>query len=342
MVIDIHAHFTPTRLLLERFDAHAALFPSVGLVRNGKGAALRFPGADARAIMPRLDDLEERRSWMDRNKIDHQLVGGWLESFGYDLPAHEGLAWSRFMNDCMRDALAGEPRFTALATVPLQDGRLAADVLGEALDEGFGGAMIGTLPKGSSGNLDDSALDPFWQTASERGAAVFVHPMTFCEPRLNDYALMNALGRMEDVSIAVSRLLFSGHLVRFPGVKLVLAMGGGTLPYVLGRLVRSYENQKGKVADPHKGFESMYFDSCVFDVEALEYLARKAGTARVMLGSDMPFPMGDPAPRRVIDDGNFTAAQKVEMLGATAEKVFRVRKDCGVAGNKPPPSQPSP
>ena len=334
IVIDVHAHFTPTALLLERFDANAAKFKGVKLLRNEKGAALQFRGGEARAIMPRLSDLEDRRAWMDKNAIDHQLVGGWVESFGYDLPAQEGLAWSRFMNECMREALRSEPRFTPLATVPLQDGGLAADVLSEALDKGFGGAMIGTLPKGISGNLDDPSLDPFWERASKLHAAIYLHPMTFCgEPRLDDYGLMNAYGRLEDTSISVSRLLFSGHLLKFPGVKLVLSMGGGTLPYALGRLARSHENSKGKLADPRKGFATMYFDSCVFDVEALEYLVRKAGAQRVMLGSDTPFPMGDPEPRKVIDNANLTAAQKQEMLSATAQKVFRVRADCAASGH---------
>ena len=328
IVIDIHAHFTP-KLLHERFDAHAAKFPGVKLMRNDKGVAVQFPGNEPRAIMPRLSDLEDRRAWMDKNAIDHQLVGGWLESFGYDLSAQEGLAWSRFMNNCMWDELRSEPRFTPLATVPLQDGRLAADVLGEAVDQGFGGVMIGTLPRGGSGNLDDPSLDPFWETASKLGAAIFLHPMTFCgEPRLDDYGLMNAFGRLQDTSIAVSRLLYSGHLLKFPGLKLILSMGGGMLPYALGRLARSHENSKGKVADPRKGFATMYFDSCVFDVAALEYLARKVGHERVMLGSDMPFPMGDPEPRGVFDNASFTAAQKQDMLSATAQKVFRVRADC--------------
>ena len=57
MIIDIHAHYTPTSLLLERFDAHAHRFPSVKLVRNDKGAALQFPGSEPRQIMPRLADL---------------------------------------------------------------------------------------------------------------------------------------------------------------------------------------------------------------------------------------------------------------------------------------------
>jgi aminocarboxymuconate-semialdehyde decarboxylase len=302
----------------------------VQLVRSDKGVALRIAADDSpRAIMPRLGDLDERRAWMDANRIDHQLVGGWVESFGYALPAQEGLAWSRFMNRCMLDALRGEARFTPLATVPLQDGTLAADVLGEAMRDGFGGVMIGSLPKGAAGTLDDPSLDPFWETASRLKAAVFLHPMTFCgEPRLDDYALMNAIGRLEDTSIAVSRLLFSGHLLKFPGMKLVVSMGGGTLPYALGRLARSYANQKGKVADPVQGFSTLYFDSCVFDAEALEFLVRKAGAGRVMLGSDMPFPMGDPQPRKIIDDAAVDAAEKQAMLGETAQKVFRLRPDC--------------
>ncbi len=330
MVIDIHAHYTPSRLLFERFDAQAAKATGVKLERNDKGTAVQFPGDESpRAIMPRLSDLEDRRAWMDRNGIDHQLVGGWLESFGYELPAREGVAWSRFLNDCMLDALRGEPRFTPLATVPLQDGALAAQVLEETFDRGFGGVMIGTLPKGSGGNLDDPSLAPFWECASRLGAAVFLHPMTFCgEPRLEGYGLVNALGRLEDTSIAVSRLLFSGRLLELPGMKLVLSHGGGTLPYALGRLARSHRNSQGKVADPVRGFSTMYFDSCVFDTEALEYLARKAGAGRVMLGSDAPFPMGDPEPRTVIDSANFTDGQKQEILGGTAQKVFRVRADC--------------
>jgi len=329
IVIDIHAHFTP-KVLLENFDAHAAKFPGVKVAREGKSATLQFPGTEpTRPIMPRLSDLEDRRAWMDKNEIDHQMVGGWLDSFGYELPAKEGLAWSRYMNDCMREALREEPRFTPLATVPLQDGKLAADVLGEALDQGFGGVMIGTLPQGlRGGNLDDPALDSFWETASRLGAAVYLHPMFVCgEPRLADYDLVNAVGRLVDTTIAVSRLLYSGHLLKFPGMKFILSHGGGALPYALGRLARSHQHSQGKVADPRKGFAAMYFDSCVFDVDSFEYLAHKAGPERVMLGSDQPFPIGDPEPRKVIANADFTDAQKQDMLSGTAQQVFRVRSD---------------
>ena len=73
--------------------------------------------------------------------------------------------------------MRGKPYMKPLATVPLQDGQLAAEVLREAMTAGFPGAMIGTQPKGGHGNLDDPDLDPFWQTASELGAVIYMHPM---------------------------------------------------------------------------------------------------------------------------------------------------------------------
>ena len=329
MIIDIHAHYVPRRLF-ERFDADAARFPGVQMLRGDKGTRLQFSGTEAtRPIMPGLSDLADRRGWMDTNGIDHQLVGGWLDSFGYELPAQEGLAWSRFINDCMQQGLEEEPRFTPLATVPLQDGHMAATVLAEAIEAGFGGAMIGTLPRGSGGVLDDPQLDPFWEMASRLRAAVFLHPMFLCgEPRLADYDLVNAIGRVADTSIAVARLLFSGHLLRFPGMKLVLSHGGAALPLVLGRLARNFTIAKGKYADPRKGFESLYFDSVVFDADALRFLAAKASADRIMLGSDMPFPIGDMEPCRVVHASAFDGGQRAAILGDNAQRVFRIRPDC--------------
>ncbi|GAA4329578.1 amidohydrolase family protein [Pigmentiphaga soli] len=330
MIIDIHAHFIP-RVLFERFDARHAEFPGVHLLRDGNNVRIAFlDGEPTRPISPKLSDLDDRRAWMDKNGIDHQLIGGWLDSFGYELPRAEGKAWSRFINECMLDALKDEPRFTPLATVPLQNGEDAAEVLEEAMAAGFGGLMIGTLPQGLGGVLDGPDLDPFWAAASRLGAAVVLHPMFLCgEPRLADYDLVNAIGRLADTSIAVSRLLFSGHLLKYTGLKLVLSHGGAALPYALGRLARNFAIGGGKYADPRKGYGTLYFDSVVFDPEALEFLARTAGADRVMLGSDMPFPIGDPAPLDIIRNGDFTEEERGAMLSRTARNIFRVKGcDC--------------
>ena len=137
-----------------------------------------------------------RKKWLSEQKVDKQVVGGWLDMFAYEMPAQEGADWSRFLNEHMLKSVKQLDAFTPLATVPLQSGKLAAQILEEALDAGFHGAMVGTQPKGEGGALDDPDLEPFWEVASARKATLFVHPMFACgDDRLNDYDLVNAVGR---------------------------------------------------------------------------------------------------------------------------------------------------
>ena len=288
-------------------------------------------GGPGRPIQPRLSDLVQRRAWLEEARIDHQLVGGWTDVYGYDLPAAEGADWARLYNEHMRRDATGLTQLTALATVPLQDGALAARVLEEALDSGFKGAMIATQPKGVGGSLDDPSLDPFWEVASAREAAIFLHPHYICgDQRLGDYDLVNAVGRLTDTTIAVARLLFSGHLTRFRGVSLVLSHAGGALPYALGRLKRNHAIHP-EYADPLEGFRRLYFDTVMFEPRALRFLCDTVGADKIMLGSDYPFGIGDPEPRKIVDQTVLTEAERRAILGETAARIFHI--DCDCVGN---------
>ena len=112
-----------------------------------------------------LGDIAGRVAWMTKNGIDRQVVGGWVDMFGYELPAAEGTAWAQLINAHLAAAAKAEPRFVPLATVPLQDGAAAAEVLRAAIAAGFPGVMIGTLPRGVGSVLDAPDLAPFWQAA---------------------------------------------------------------------------------------------------------------------------------------------------------------------------------
>src|SRR5713226_2171687 len=162
MIIDTHAHVVP-QSLIDALRSEKRLFPSVRLDSEGAAPRMAFAGgAPGRPIQQRLSDLGQRRDWLKHARVDHQLVGGWTDVYGYELPGAEGADWARFYNEHMQKDAAGLTALTALATVPLQDGALAARVLDEALDLGLKGAMIATQPKGTGGNLDDPDLDPFW------------------------------------------------------------------------------------------------------------------------------------------------------------------------------------
>lgn len=325
MNIDIHAHALPQDTLEALRDA-APQFPGVKLVEADGKFQLSFAGnTPTRPVMPGLRLTAPRLDWMGERDIDVQLVSGWLDGFGYELEAEEGADWSRFQNENLMRVCAGSPKLTALATVPLQSGKHAAAVLEEAVAAGMPGAMIGTQPEGAQGNLDAEHLDPFWAKASELKVPVIVHPMFGSgDARLHDFQMMNAVGRVTDLTIAIARMLFSGHLIRFPDLVMVASTGGGALPFALGRLMRNRDAFPDLVSDPREGFSKLYFDSLVFESETLKFLVDKVGAERIMLGSDYPFPIGDPAPTQVIENCHINDAQKVAIREGVAKRLFRL------------------
>jgi aminocarboxymuconate-semialdehyde decarboxylase len=330
MIIDIHAHYVPQKML----DALASgrdRFRNVEVLHQDGTYKLAFAGnPPTRPVMPKLRDCEMRKNWLDENNIDMQVSGGWIDSFGYELSGEEGLDWSRYLSEHLL-AAAQETDFMApLASVPLQDGARAAELLVELINAGHKGVMIGTQPHGRSGNLDDRDLDPFWAAAHEMKAVVYIHPMFGCgDARLNDFAMINAVGRGLDTTTAVARLLFSGHFLKYSGMKVILSHGGGGLPFMLGRLIRNAIMHDGEYADPKAGLERLYFDSVLFDPDALVFLSRKVGADRIMMGSDYPFPIGDMRPCEIVHNARFDEADRVAMLGGTAERLFNLEACCG-------------
>ena len=167
MIIDTHAHILP-QSTLDELNKQTKKFPSIELLTKDDKFQLSFnQKAPTRPIMPKLRSIEARNQFLVQNRIDLQLSGGWLDSFGYEVNAEEGAEWSRFLNEGMISECEKNNIVIPLATVPLQSGKHAAAVLEEAVKMGMPGAMIGTQPRGSSGNLDDPDLDPFWETAAQ-------------------------------------------------------------------------------------------------------------------------------------------------------------------------------
>jgi aminocarboxymuconate-semialdehyde decarboxylase len=224
MIIDCHAHLVPPSLL-DAIRAAKANFPSVKLIEEGGSLGFAFAGnKPTRPVSKPLSDIAARLQWLDTNKIERQVVGGGLDMFAYEIPADEGVRWSRLINTHLAKIAKDQPRFIPLATVPLQDGARATEILKEAHAEGFKGAMIGTQPKGKGGVLDDPSLLPFWEAANSLGSIIFIHPVFESgDDRVHDYGMANAVGRITDTLIAMSRLIYAGHVTRFSNIKIVAA-----------------------------------------------------------------------------------------------------------------------
>lgn len=321
-VVDVHAHFVPMALIeavLERPQ------PGVSVRDQGEsGYSFEIEGSLAtRVLPPRLVDLEMRQHWMDEAGIDLQVLGTWADIFGYGLPPDQGVEWARLVNKTLIEAISGSSRFAAFATLPMQDPKQAAAMISEVIEQGFVGVTVAARIGGVE--LDSTELEMFWQSLDESEATVFIHPgYAPNEPRTAGYGMVNSVGRPVDTTIAVSRLLGAGIPQRHTRARILLAHGGGAAAFILGRLQRSFELNPS-VGDPGDGLGRLYYDSVVFDPDALCYLVSKAGPSHVLLGSDYPFPIGDPAPRKVVDSaGCLSDEDRHLILGGAAASLLGI------------------
>ncbi len=325
MIVDCHAHLVPSDLLAA-IRKDAARFPSVRQIEDGGALALAFAGGKpTRPVSKPLSDIPARLAWMAKQGIDKQVVGGWVDMFGYELPGAEAEAWARLTNECLLAAAKAEQHFVPLATVPLGDGKRAAAVLKDAIAAGFPGAMIGTLPRGVGSTLDAADLDPFWKTADEAGAFVHIHPSFDAgDIRVNDFGLANGLGRITDAAVTVARLISAGHVARYKNVKFFAPMGAAALPFVLGRLKRNHAITSG-IGDPVEALAQIYTDTILHDARVLKFVIEMMGTERLMMGSDMPFPIGDTEPMKIVAAAGLSSAQIASINGGLAARVFKIR-----------------
>jgi aminocarboxymuconate-semialdehyde decarboxylase len=324
MIVDVHGHLVPPDLLAA-IRKEAPRLPSLRLIEEGGSLALAFGKAKpTRPAMKGLSDISGRLAWMDKQGIDRHVVGTWPDWLGNDLPAAEGEIWCRLVNDTLLAAAKAQPRFVPLAAVPLQDGARAAAALKAAMAAGFPGVMISTLPRGIGSVLDAPDLDPFWKAADEAGAVVHIHPAFDAgESRVNDYGLANGVGRVSDSLVACSRLVMSGHITRYRNVRFFAPIGAAGLPFVVGRLKKTHGITPG-TSDPAEALGLIYTDTIVHDPRVLRFVVEMMGADRIMLGSDMPFPIGDHEPRQIVAAAGLKPDQVKSIEGGLAAKLFRI------------------
>jgi aminocarboxymuconate-semialdehyde decarboxylase len=278
-------------------------------------------------------DLERRLQDMAASKVDVQVLSVCPQTFVYAQPPALAAAFARIQNEQLAKLVKARPdRFLAIATLPMQAPKLAADELRHAVRTlGLRGAQIGSNVAGK--NLDDPALEPVWATAAELDAFILLHPINVAGvDRLSSYYLNNLIGNPLDTTIAAACLVFSGVLERHPSLKICLAHGGGFVPYQAGRFLHGWhvrKEPKSKLPKPPtESLGRFYFDTIVHSKDVLEFLVGNAGVDRVLLGSDYPFDMGMPDGVLQVRGLSIPAGDQSSILGGRAKALL------GAAGGK--------
>ncbi len=314
--VDLHAHLAP-RGLLERRGWLAE-----------DGGAIRVRVGDSWLPVTRgLLDPAALLADADAAGITTRVVSLPPFLLRHDLSAPDGAAYSRAMNDGLA-AMAADAgdRIRMLATVPLQDPVAAADELRRTCTElGSSGAVIATNVAGRV-NLDDAALEPFWNAADALGALIFVHPHDVAGAvRMPRYHLRNLVGNPLETALAAASLIFGGVLARHPRMQILLSHGGGALPWILGRLDHGFrvrpECQEIDGA-PSSWARRFFYDTVVFAPDTLTTLVDWMGIDRIVLGTDYPFDMSDSRPLATVARAVAAADRREAILEGNARRVL--------------------
>jgi aminocarboxymuconate-semialdehyde decarboxylase len=244
--------------------------------------------------------------------------------FSYWAEPERAMELARHVNDHIAGVVAAHPtRFAGLGTIPMQSPELAIRELERCVKElGLSGVEIGTNVNGA--NLDSPELFPILEAAASLGAAVFVHPWEMAgSERMTRYWLPWLVGMPAEISLAICSLIFGGVLERLPALRIAFAHGGGAFPATIGRIVRGFESRPDLCAvsnsvSPREYLRRIYVDSLVHDPRVLRYLLDAMGSDRIALGSDYPFPLGEPRPGALIDSCGFLEGTRARLLHGTA------------------------
>jgi aminocarboxymuconate-semialdehyde decarboxylase len=334
--IDIHHHYVPEQVIGEARRHGKALGIELSEDKDGT-IYFSFNGGHKYPLQRGLTDVEPRFEMMEKGKIALAALDPSTQLLGYDLKGEQAESWCRTYNECVNEFVQKYPgRFTAMAAVPIQEPARAARVLEHGVARlGFRGAYIATNV--NHRYYDSEDYDPFWAKAQELDVLVFIHPDNPAGTELmGSFGLRLVCGNPADTTLSLGILIYSGVFDRFPHLKLCTCHGGGFFPYHVDRFDREFltGKQATRRADrphaprctstPSTYLKNLYFDTLVYDVETLNFLRRKVGAERLMLGTDFPYILGDWQGVVKIEALPCSESEKQQIFEGNARKLLKL------------------
>ena len=324
MIIDIYNHILPKKY-------------QETLEKKITGRDMNLPSANWSKTVPTLLDLEARFRIMDD-------FDGYIQVLTVASPPTYSLAdpplaleLCRIANDELADLVLRYPdRFAAgIATLPMNDPEAAVDEAVRAIkDLRLRGVEIYTDICDKA--PDDEEFFPLYEKMEELGRPVFIHPRglmstpDFAGEAFSKYRLWTKLGWPYASAMALCRLVYSGVMERFPGLKIVTHHCGGMIPYVAGRLDWAddvNEMQMGQRDIDLKEHALVYFRRIFYDTAvsgntaALQCALSVMGLDQLVFGTDAPF--DNQYGRRHIRQ----SIEGVERMGLSEEDKRKVYQD---------------
>ncbi len=304
MITDIHRHFVPDDFFRYMRDKDDFAIK----VKRTEGDAIDL---DVRGIHFGLNktffDLPSQRAMMAEQGVERAILSLATPFINYNLDAAIAVEMARRFNDALASAIEGDANsFGAWAFLPMQDPEAAAIELKRCVrDFGFAGGHIASNVRGIY--LNDPQFEPVFRVARELDVPLFVHPADPAgKERMRDYELMVVAGYLFDSTINILKMVCSGFLDRWTDLKLICAHTGAFSLALRARMQREVDTNPqiaaGLKAPIGDYLARLYYDTICFEPAMLRYATTVVPLEHLFLGSDAPFPLGEPNPVSFVRD----------------------------------------
>jgi len=160
--------------------------------------------------------------------------------------------------------------------------------------------LYGVLINPSLGEryLDAPEAEPFLAAAKALDVPLFLHPSRDlpAPEDSREFALNVSVARPHQTSTCIARMIYAGTFDRHPNVRMLLAHGGGTLPFVAGRLDATWQGYRpGRwegpdllTRPPSSYLAGLCCDTNLWSASALRLAIETFGVEHVLFGNDLP------------------------------------------------------
>jgi predicted TIM-barrel fold metal-dependent hydrolase len=300
--------------------------------------AANLTTADAggpKAIQERLEDLGDLRiREMDEAGIDVQVLSH-APPATQRMEPEMSVALSIGANDRLAEFVATQPdRFAAFAALPTPDPKAAADELERTVTRhGFKGAMIHGLTDGVF--IDDKRFWPVFERAEALDVPIYLHPAmphpavveAYYQPYVEDYPgfLTAGWGFTVETATAAIRIVLSGVLDAYPGVKIIVGHMGEGLPFLMWRIDSALARPGNKSLSFRDVFSEHFYitTSGNFSDPALQCSIQELGADRILFSVDYPFVLNPPGVEWM-EGTQLNNEDKEKILSGNAKRLLRL------------------